>query len=114
MALRCRGNATLPTYFLDPTSGDEVCVDVEARVTSGSSDYFDRGAGCWYPGDAGEVELLSAVGENGVDYLPAIESDASWLNKVEEAAMEAAEDLAAAAAEDAAECRAEMRAEARA
>jgi len=53
--------------------GDGVEIDIEVAVTylprPGCTDYFSPMSGCWYPGDAPELEILT------IHYIPGSKLD---------------------------------------
>jgi hypothetical protein len=86
-----RATVTVWTSYEDPETGDETDIEVTCAVSKATRPTHSRSWG-WQPGDPAEVEIVSAVSEDGKDWLEAIERDARWLDRVEEQAIDAAQD----------------------
>ncbi len=80
---------TRSTVRVTVYDSEDRAVEVEARYSAATSDYFDRGFGNWLPGDPEDIEILSISAiDEGADCA---EVEADWA-RVEEAVREAATD----------------------
>jgi hypothetical protein len=85
-----RSTVTISTSYEDPETGTETDIEVTCIVTPGEPEV--RWGDNANPGCGPEIEILSALDDEGKDWTEEIEGDREWLSEIEEKAVEAASD----------------------
>jgi hypothetical protein len=85
-----RNTITVGTSWENPETGEEVSIAVDLSVTPGEREVRWGDNAC--PGCGPEIEILSALDDDGKDWTEEIEGDREWLSEIEEKAVEAASD----------------------
>jgi hypothetical protein len=85
-----RAVTTVRTSWENPETGDEVSILVECSVTPGEREVRWGDNAC--PGCGPEIEILSALDDDGTDWTEEIEGDKDWMSEIEDKAVEAASD----------------------
>ena len=103
-----RSTRVTVTTSVEQPDGTEVEIEVTASVSPGEPEVrYQRNGDPGWPGSGPEVDLLSAKGDDGKDYLAEIESSPEWLAMVDDLCV----GEAVAVAEDVEDERAERRAD---
>jgi hypothetical protein len=80
-----RNTLTVSTSWENPETGEELDIAVDVSVTPGEREIRWGDNAC--PGCGPEIEILSALDNEGKDWTEEIEGDREWLSEIEEKAI---------------------------
>jgi hypothetical protein len=81
-----RNTLTISTSWENPETGEELDIAVDVSVTPGEREVRWGDNAC--PGCGPEIEILSALDNEGKDWTEEIEGDPRWRDEIETAALE--------------------------
>jgi hypothetical protein len=87
-----RAVTTVRTSWENPETGDETDITVECSITPGEPARGPSYHSAGEPGCGPEIEILSALDDDGHDWTEEIEGDKDWMSEIEDKAVECASD----------------------